>query len=197
MTTLACLPAFPPLLAIAAADDVPKGPNVGDFGNLSSISNRAAASSIAVVVGDKGEDKGEVKGEDGTGEWAVLYVKCWGEMDAAPACALYAVDVGPLGRGTDAVMVGVPNGLGGPTDDDDDDDDSCLIGCGCRFAGGVEVTSIRVVVAVGAAASVNAALLLLLRYASCCIEAGHSILMCLACARGCTQIRGAGAGEGT
>jgi len=45
------------LVTIVVVDDNvgDNGPNVGDFGNLRSISNRAAASSIAVVVGDSGE----------------------------------------------------------------------------------------------------------------------------------------------
>lgn len=151
------------------------GPNVGDFGNLRSISNRAAASSIAVVVGDSGEveEEGgeEEEEENGIGVWGVLYVKCCGEMDAAAPCPCAVrcavVNDGPCGRGTEAVMVGVPNGLVGPIEDDDDD--SRLIGWGCRLAGGVEVTSIGVVAVVvsivgvvASAVRVNAPLLLLL-----------------------------------
>lgn len=54
--TLACLPALPPFVAFAE-NDVPAGPNVGERGNFKSISNRAAASSIArLVVGEVGDD---------------------------------------------------------------------------------------------------------------------------------------------
>jgi len=42
------------LVARVVVDDVLERPKVGDFGNLRSISSRAAASSIAVVVGDIG-----------------------------------------------------------------------------------------------------------------------------------------------